>query len=122
MMMVGPTGRAAVATTLLTLIVLQASGAIIMTGVCENDMECIVGRGQGSCCASFVTSGILSGIPVCKPPAAEGDDCHLLLEAFVPYPHTSPRYYWQCPCGPGLRCLPVKRGDVIGKCWGPGRG
>ncbi|CAH1251863.1 prokineticin Bm8-f-like [Branchiostoma lanceolatum] len=121
-MMVDQAWRAAAATILLTQLVLQGSGAIVMTGVCQNDVECMAGRGEGSCCASFVKSGILSGIPICKPPAGEGDDCHLILEAFVPYPHDSPRYYWQCPCGPGLTCLPVKRGDVIGKCWRPRRG
>ncbi|KAI8481349.1 hypothetical protein Bbelb_409130 [Branchiostoma belcheri] len=116
MMIVGQALRVAVATIVFTQFVLQASGAIVMTGVCQNDVECIAERGQGSCCAPFVTSGILSGIPVCKPPATEWDDCHLITEAFIPYPHTGPRYYWQCPCGTGLRCIPVRRGEVIGKC------
>eukprot|EP00058_Branchiostoma_floridae_P013778 XP_002599266.1 hypothetical protein BRAFLDRAFT_64385 [Branchiostoma floridae] len=74
--------------------------------VCKSDSECMDAKGDGSCCAAMSPDPLFRGVP--KEP------CHMASNV-LPYPLPSPRIFWRCPCGPGLRCV-APRGGKVGRC------
>ncbi|XP_019617167.1 PREDICTED: prokineticin Bo8-like [Branchiostoma belcheri] len=76
------------------------SGAVI-TGVCENDVQCIAGGTRDSCCSRWSPLG---AVYVCKTMGKRGEPCHVKAEE-LPYPLDGKHRFWHCPCTDGLMCV-----------------
>ncbi|CAH1255273.1 prokineticin Bm8-f-like [Branchiostoma lanceolatum] len=90
----------------------QGSQAMVITGVCEIDSECIKWKGENSCCASWNSR---QGLGVCKPMGRRGQPCQLVNE-MQGHPSDCKRSFWRCPCGPGLQCVYLKKEVPYGLC------
>ncbi|CAH1272966.1 PROK2 [Branchiostoma lanceolatum] len=90
----------------------QASKAMVVTGVCAGDSECIESRGTGFCCAPFNPN---SAMRVCKPPGQAGELCHVASN-IMPYPWNGGRRFWRCACAEGTICVPNHPGAKLGTC------
>ncbi|KAI8480354.1 prokineticin Bm8-f-like [Branchiostoma floridae x Branchiostoma belcheri] len=88
------------------------SQAMVITGVCEIDSECIKWKGDDSCCASWDTR---QGLGVCKPMGNRGQPCQMSNE-MQGHPSDIKRSFWRCPCGPGLQCVYLKKELPYGLC------
>ncbi|CAH1273870.1 PROK1 [Branchiostoma lanceolatum] len=91
-----------------------SSAVVVVTGVCKSDSECMAAKGDGACCAAMSPDPLFRGVPVCKMTGQEKEPCHVASNV-LPYPLPSPRIFWRCPCGPGLRCV-APRGGKVGRC------
>eukprot|EP00058_Branchiostoma_floridae_P019551 XP_002605041.1 hypothetical protein BRAFLDRAFT_85187 [Branchiostoma floridae] len=90
----------------------QICRAMVVTGVCAGDTECLESRGDGFCCAPFNPN---SAMRVCKPPGQEGELCHVASN-IVPYPWEGARKFWRCACAGEMVCVPNHPGAKLGTC------
>ncbi|KAI8501188.1 hypothetical protein Bbelb_212830 [Branchiostoma belcheri] len=91
----------------------QVADAMVVTGVCAGDTECIESRGSGFCCAPFNPNAAMR---VCKPAGQAGELCHVASNV-MPYPwDQGARKFWRCACAEGTSCVPNHPGAKLGTC------
>eukprot|EP00058_Branchiostoma_floridae_P009156 XP_002594644.1 hypothetical protein BRAFLDRAFT_77623 [Branchiostoma floridae] len=84
--------------------------AIIITGACRSDEDCMEGKGRPACCSPL---NPYTPVRVCKPLGAVGDPCHTATNR-MRYPFPGIRTFWRCPCFEGW-CV-AKANGKIGTC------
>ncbi|XP_016078829.1 PREDICTED: prokineticin-1 [Miniopterus natalensis] len=76
------------------LLLVTVSGCAVITGACEQDVQC----GVGTCCAISLW---LQGLRMCTPLGREAEECH---PGSYKVPYFRKRHHHTCPCPPHLLC------------------